>query len=142
MKLPRPKCPDYITLFVDLYKKAVAHISDGKSNQTVVDFVAVLEQQKGNKEHVKSVSCAMSPAFIKGTKENLPNAQITFDKFHIIKIINEGVDKVRRAEAKENPILKGTRYLFLKNEQNLSEKQQQKKAELEWQILTLNPLKQ
>ena len=38
---------------------------------------------------------------------------------------------MRRAEAKENPILKGTRYLFLKNEQNLSEKQQQKKVELE-----------
>ncbi len=48
----------------------------------------------------------MSPAFIKGIKENLPNAQITFDKFHIIKIINEGVDKVRRAKAKENPILR------------------------------------
>ncbi len=71
---------DYVTLFVDLYKKAVAHISDGKSSQTVVDFVAVLEQQKGKKEQVKSVSCDMSPAFIKGIRENLPNAQITFDK--------------------------------------------------------------
>ena len=128
---------DYITLFVDLYKKAVAHISDGKSSQPVVDFVAVLEQQKGNKEQVKSVSCDMSLVFIKGIRENLPNAQITFDKFHIIKIINEGVDKERRAEAKENPILKGTRYLFLKNEQNLSEKQQQKKAELELADLNL-----
>ncbi len=128
---------DYITLFVDLYKKALVHLSDGKSNQTVVDFVAVSEEQKGNKEQVKSVSCDMSPAFIKGLKENLPNAQITFDKFHIIKIINEGVDKVRRAEAKENPILKGTRYLFLKNEQPLSEKQQQKKAKLELADLNL-----
>ena len=81
MKLPRPKGPDYITLFFDLYKKAVAHISDGKSNQTVVDFVAVLEQQKGNKEHVKSVSCDISPAFIKGIRENLPNTQITFLEF-------------------------------------------------------------
>ncbi len=97
---------DYITLFVHLYKKAVAHISDDKSSQPVVDFVAVLEQQKFNKEQVESVSCAMSPAFIKGIRENLPNAQITFDKFHIIKIINEGVDKVRRAEVKENPILR------------------------------------
>ena len=69
-----------VSLFVDLYKKAVAYISDGKGGQTVVDFVEVLEQQKGNKEHVKSVSCAMSPAFIKGIRENLPNAQITFDK--------------------------------------------------------------
>ena len=38
------KGPDYITLFVDLYKKAVAYIRDGKSNQTVVDFVEVLER--------------------------------------------------------------------------------------------------
>ncbi len=116
----------------------ISHISDGKSSQTVVDFVVALEQQKGNKEQVKSVSCDMSsPAFIKGIKESLPNAQITFDKFHIIKIINEGLDKVRRAEAKENPILKGTRYLFLKNEQPLSEKQQQKKAKLELADLNL-----
>ena len=44
---------------------------------------------------------------------------------------------MRRAKAKENPILKGTRYLFLKNEQNLSQKQQQKNAELELADLNL-----
>ena len=86
---------DYITLFVDLYKKAVAHISDGKGSQTVVGFVAVLEQQKGKKEQVKSMSCDMSPEFIKGIKENLPNAKITFDKFHIIKIIGSGLNQLK-----------------------------------------------
>ncbi|CAC9650031.1 Mobile element protein [uncultured Gammaproteobacteria bacterium] len=121
---------DYITLFVDLYKKAVVHISDGKSAKTVHDFVATLEQQNGNKEQVKAISCDMSPAFIKGVCKALPNARITFDKFHILKIINAGVDKVRKAEVKDNPILKGTRYLFLKNAQNLTKKQQDKKAEL------------
>ena len=45
-------------------------------------------------------------------KENLPEAEITFDKFHILKIINEGVDKVRREESKSNPLLKGNRYLL------------------------------
>ena len=65
----------------------------------------------------------MSPAFIKGVREELPNAQITFDKFHIMKIINGGVDKVRRAEAKTNPLLKGMRYTVLKNDQNLTSKQ-------------------
>ena len=112
---------------------------DDKGSQPVVDFVEVLEQQKGNKEQVESVSCDMSPAFIRGIRKNLPNTKITFDKFHIIKIINEGVDQVRRAEAKENPILKGTRYLFLKNEQNLSQKQHQKKAELELEDINLKP---
>ncbi len=61
-----------------------------------------------------------------------------FDKFLIIKIINEGVDQVRRAEVKKNPILKGTRYLFLKNEQNLSQKQHQKKVELELELELAN----
>ena len=119
---------DYITLFVDLYQKAVVHISDGKDSQTVKDFVETLEQQNGKKEQVKAISCDMSPAFIKGVRDNLPKAKITFDKFHILKIINAGVDKVRREEVKDNPILKGARYVFLKNTQNLTKKQQQKKA--------------
>jgi len=69
----------------------------------------------------------MSPAFIKGVRENLPKAQVTFDKFHIMKIINHGVDKVRRAEAKTNPLLIGSRYAVLKNDANLTDKQQEKK---------------
>ncbi len=65
----------------------------------------------------------MSPAFIKGVKKELPKAKITFDKFHIIKIINKAVDKVRKAEVRENEILKGTKYIFLKNNGNLIEVQ-------------------
>jgi transposase len=76
------------------------------------------------------VSCDMSPAFISGVKKNLPNARITFDKFHVMKIINGAVDQVRREEAKTNPLLKQTRYIFLKNEENLTKKQLKKKQEL------------
>ena len=61
-----------------------------------------------------------SAAFIKGVAENLTEAEITFDKFHVMKLIGEAVDQVRRAEAKERPELKRTRYLWLKNERNLS----------------------
>lgn len=78
-------------------------ISDGKDHKTVADFVQTLEQQNGKKEQVSTISCDMSPAFIKGVKDNLPNAKITFDKFHILKIINAGVDKVRCSEVKDNP---------------------------------------
>ncbi len=68
----------------------------------------------------------MSPAFIKGVRENLPNAQITFDKFYILKLINEAVDEVRRSEISQFDILKQSRYIFLKNEENLSTKQEVK----------------
>ena len=65
----------------------------------------------------------MSAAFIKGTAAHLPNANITFDKFHAVKIINDAVDLVRRAEQKDRPELKKTRYIWLKNKGNLSEAQ-------------------
>ena len=65
----------------------------------------------------------MFPAFIKGVTENLPDAQITFDKFNITKVINSAVDKVRKAEVKYQSILRGQKYIYLKNHMNLSSSQ-------------------
>jgi transposase len=48
----------------------------------------------------------MSPAFIKGVKENVPEAEITFDKFHIIKLSNEAVDEVRREQGSYKLLVK------------------------------------
>ncbi len=121
---------DYITLFVDIENRKTLHISDGKDSKTVEDFAEVLEVSKGDRKQITDVSCDMSPAFIKGVGEYLPESKITFDKFHIIKIINKAVDSVRRTEAKDNPLLKGTRYIFLKNDNNLTKKQKASKAEL------------
>ena len=121
---------EYISLFVDLKKRKTMFISEGKDNKTVVNFSKDLKDHNAQAEQIKEVSCDMSPAFIKGVKENLPNANITFDKFHILKIINSGVDKVRRAEAADNPLLKNSRYVFLKNDANLTVKQRTKKEEL------------
>lgn len=120
----------YISLFVDLANRRTLHISEGKDSTTVNDFVDYLQKQQGNSNNIKQVSCDMSPAFIKGVNEHLPDAKITFDKCHVVKIINEGVDAVRREEAKHNPLLKGNRYLFLKNANNLTSKQQTTKIQL------------
>ena len=122
---------DYITLFVDLEERKTVYISDGKANDTVVEFVTAIEDKKAKKEQVTEISCDMSPAFIKGVSENLPNALITFDKFHILKLINEAVDHVRREEAKTNPLLTGNRYVLLKNKCNLTVNQLKARAELE-----------
>jgi transposase len=90
---------------------------------------------------IKQVSCDMSPAFIKGVKENMPEAEITFDKFHIIKLINEAVDQVRREEGSYTPLLKGTRYIFLKNESNLTAKQKITKEKLSMANLKLKSVR-
>lgn len=114
---------DYITLFVDLEEKRTVFVTDGKDSETVKAFTSELKERNGRVDNIKQVSCDMSPAFIKGVREELPEAQITFDKFHIVKIINEAVNTVRKEEANTNPLLVGARYALLKNENNLTAKQ-------------------
>lgn len=132
---------DYISLFVDLERKRTMFVAEGKSNTTVIDFKRDLEEHGGKAENITDVSCDMSPAFIKGVTEQLPVAKITFDKFHIVKIINVGVDLVRREEVKHNPILKKCKYVLLKNECNLTKKQKDKKEKLLLQGLNLRSLR-
>src|SRR4029077_6323892 len=84
----------------------------------------------GTPEAIAEVCIDMSPAFIVGTAESLPNPQITFDKFHAVTLTNEGADPVRRAEQKSHVELKKSRYLWLKNPCNLSQRQRAQLANL------------
>lgn len=122
----RAKGHEYITLFVDLKERRTIFITEGKDNTTVARFAYDFQNHNGSIKDIKDVSCDMSPAFIKGVTENLPDAKITFDKFHILKIINEAVDTVRKEEVSTNKLLKGTKYIWLKNYNNLTVKQKDK----------------
>ncbi len=113
---------DYVSLFIDLDERRACDVTEGKSHKTVIEFKETLEKRGGKAENITDFSCDMSPAFIKGIKENFPNAKITFDKFHIMKIINKAVDSVRKRECADQEILRGKKYLFLKNRDNLTEK--------------------
>ena len=114
---------DYISLFVDIDNARVIHVSEGKDAATVAAFADDLTAHGGDPDQIAEACIDMSPAFIKGVAESLPNAKITFDKFHIVKIINEAVDEVRRTERKGHVELKGTRYIWLRNPNTLSERQ-------------------
>lgn len=116
---------NYITLFVDIDKSKVLYATEGKDASTIKSFKETFENHNGNVSSVENISCDMSPAFIKGVNNHFPDADITFDKFHVIKRINEAVDNVRREELKANDILKSTRYIWLKNPKNLTIKQQE-----------------
>ena len=114
---------NYVSLFVDLVRRRVVFV-EGKDAGTVDAFAQDLAAAHGgNPEAVAEVCIDMSPAFVAGAAESLPNAQITFDKFHVVKLINQAVDEVRRAEQKSRAELKKSRYLWLKNPRNLSERQ-------------------
>jgi transposase len=115
---------NYITLFADIDQARVLFATEGKNAETIAAFAGDLAAHGGDPEAVAEVCIDMSPAFIKGVAENLPNAAVTFDKFHAVKIVNDAVDQVRRSEQKHQRLLKGTRYLWLRNPANLSERQQ------------------
>ena len=121
---------DYVSLFVDLAKRKTIFVAEGKSSSTVSAFKEDFEAHSGKADAITDVSCDMSPAFIKGVRDNLPEAKITFDKFHILKLINEAVDQVRRAESRFNPLLRGMRFIFLKNDTHLTQTQRDQKEAL------------
>ena len=111
---------DYISLFVDIENAKVIFATEGKGAATATAFAADLTAHGGDPAAVEEVCIDMSPAFIKGVAESLPNAEVTFDRFHAVKIINDAVDQVRRAEQKGQAMLKGTRYIWLRNPDTLS----------------------
>ena len=114
---------NYIALFVDIDQARVLFATEGRDAETVARFADDLTAHGGDPDQVSEVCIDMSPAFIKGTADSLPNAAITFDKFHAVKIINDAVDQVRRVERKAHAVLTGTRYIWLRNPENLSERQ-------------------
>lgn len=116
---------NYVTIFMDPEQKNVICVTKGKDSGTWSECKAQLEARGGNADKVTELCMDMSPAFIKGAAEQFPKAAITFDKFHIIQAANEAVDEVRRHERKSVAELKDTRYIWLKNPENLSQNQQE-----------------
>ena len=116
---------NYISLFVDLERSRVLYATEGRDASVLGAFKADLEAHGGRPEEVGEISMDMSPAFRKGVAEHFPDAEITYDKFHVIKLMNDAVDEVRRAEQKSRPELKGTRWLWLKNQRNWTARQRE-----------------
>lgn len=115
----------YITLFVDVDCKTVLFATEGKGMDTLERFKTHLTLKGADAKQIEEVCCDMSPAFISGVEAYLPDAQITFDKFHVMKLVGEAVDEVRIGEQKQEPELKRTKYIWLKNETNLKTEQKE-----------------
>lgn len=121
---------NYLTLFVDLDKARVLFATEGREAETFGLFREDLKAHGGDPDRIWELCMDMSPAYQKGAREHLPQARTTFDRFHVVKLLNEAVDQVRRAERKEAPELKRTRYLWLKNQSNLNSRQQRQLEQL------------
>jgi transposase len=116
----RARGHDYITLAADAVERRVLAVTEGRTADTVATLAAELESHGCPAHQITSVSIDMSPAFIKGCAEHLPEARITFDKFHVVWHAGTAVDKMRRLEQRTDRSLKGMRWSLLKDRSRLS----------------------
>ncbi len=109
----------YLSIVLNLTTGRVIFVGEGRGADALVPFWKRLNRLK---KEIKYVAIDMSPAYISAVTKNLPGAEIVFDFFHIVKLYNEKLSKLRRQlfniteSIEEKEILKGTRWLLLKNE--------------------------
>ena len=115
---------DSLTIAADADARRVIFVTEGRDAEAIEHFATYLRTHQALPFDVESVSIDMSPAFIKGVTDCLPNATITFDKFHVVAHASAAVDEMRRQEQRTDPTLKGLRWALLKSRERLSAAQQ------------------
>ena len=114
----------YLTVVLDLLSGAVVFVGDGKG----ADALQIFWKKLGRfRKRIKAVATDMSAAYIKAVRANIPKAVHVFDHFHVVKLFNDKLSAFRRqlyqlaSSDHDRRILKGTRWLLLKNPENLDE---------------------
>ena len=132
----------YLTVVLDMESGAVIFVGDGKGADALEPFWKRIGHSKAK---INAVAMDMSPAYISAVSTHLPKATIVFDHFHIVKFFNDKLSDLRRdlyREAKDDlqkDVLKGTRWLLLKNPENL-DTQKREKERLEEALKLNQPL--
>jgi transposase len=116
----------YVTIFSDLSTGNVMYVCEGRDESTFAQFYEKLFELTGDPNYIRQICMDMSKSYIAGQKEYFTSAKLLFDKFHIKKSLNDAVNKVRKHEVITNENLKKTKYIWLKNECNLTKKQSEK----------------
>jgi transposase len=120
----------YLTVVLDLDSGAVVFVGEGKGADSLLGFWRRLH---GSHARIRAVATDMSPAYTAAVRENLPKAIHVFDRFHVVKLFNEKFSLFRQELQREaegplaRKVLKGTRWLLLKNPENLDEERDERK---------------
>jgi transposase len=112
----------YITIVLDHDRTRVIWAGEGKSGDTLAAFFDELGPER--LANIELVSLDMAAGFIKAVQQKLPHATIVFDRFHVVRLAQDAVTEVRRAQArqldpKDRGPIKNTRWALLKNPENL-----------------------
>lgn len=120
----------YVTVVLDLVSGAVLFVGEGKSADALLPFWRRVRRARAR---IDAVAIDMSSAYISAVEAHLPDATIVFDHFHVIKLMNEKLTALRRDLFREaidglhKDVLKGTRWLLLKNPENLDDEKDEPK---------------
>jgi transposase len=125
-EISRQKGHVYLTNVYDLRTGTLIWSGEGRTKDTLTAFFEFFGPERIAK--LDGICCDMWPSYIDTIKAKAPKATLVFDKFHIVRQLTEAVDKVRRQEAAEKEqehkdVLVGTRYIWLKNPWNLTDRQ-------------------
>jgi transposase len=112
------------TLVLDLDTGAIVFVGQGKGADALKPF---WKRLTASRARIRAVAIDLSRAYAKAVRENLPNAALVYDRFHVVKLFNEKLSELRRELYREatdqlaKQVLKGTRWLLLMNPENLDD---------------------
>ena len=129
----------YMTVVTELHTGRVLHAVEGKGKEDIRPFLTTLARRAGKLE---AVAMDMSSAYFSAVRETLPQVDIVFDRFHIMALMNQAIDELRRDYQRELDVLgqqtlKGSRFLLLQNYDSLAP---ERKARLDALLQVNSPL--
>ena len=127
---------EYMTVFSDIESGRIIHAVEGRKGEDIAPFLWRLKEEAKN---LKAIAMDMSTAYISAISAVLPNVDIVFDHFHVNAVMNKALDEIRKDQQEtlnqgEEKVLKGNRFLLLRNYENLDS---EAKSRLE-SILSVN----
>jgi len=113
----------YMTSFGDLEASRVVFLGEGRKKGVVEEFLRDLEARGADPAQIKVVCCDMWDPYLSGVHRFLKQGRIVFDRFHVMNQLNQALERVRREEQRDHRALVKSRFLWLKNPENLTASQ-------------------
>jgi len=142
-EVARAKGHDYMTVVYDMVEGHLIWVETGRTSDVFSSFLKQLPAETA--ENIEAVAMDMGPAYQKSVRDCLPNADIVFDRFHVMKMYGDAIKNQRRTEFRKankqgKALMKGCHYLLLKNAHKLTDKQSDKLQHLLAENANMNTL--
>jgi len=124
---------NYVTVVLNADTGELLHMHEGKKGESLAVFLRTLSEEQ--KRSIEAVGMDRGGAYKRAVEQNLPDAEIVFDRFHLVMNVNQAVDETRRSEwnnasIEDRKFIKGGRFLLLTNSSNLAGEKKGKLREL------------